>query len=195
LVDLLKSALFRGGLTAETLDTLLSGENEVIQEESALPAAYNTNTWEDNFGMTQSLPVVMKAPRQYEASPDSDNTAVGDSLQHRPQPHSYNRVYSFGQPDSSIDTPLKDDDFQTLSNPRVPTHDQRTVLITNLSEHTTHKDLVGIIRGGRLLDIFLRNDRSATVSFVEGAHEFLAYAKRNDIYLHTKRVSKIGTIA
>lgn len=60
--------------------------------------------------------------------------------------------------------------------------------ITNLSERTTHKDLAGIIRGGRLLDIFLRSDRSATVSFVEGAADFLAYAKRNDIYLHTKRL-------
>jgi hypothetical protein len=58
-----------------------------------------------------------------------------------------------------------------------------------LSDHTTHKDLAGIIRGGRLLDIHLRNDRSATVSFVEGAADFLTYAKRNDIYLHTKRVS------
>jgi hypothetical protein len=62
------------------------------------------------------------------------------------------------------------------------------VYITNLSERTTHKDLAGIIRGGRLLDIFLRSDRSATVSFVEGAADFLAYAKRNDIYLHTKRL-------
>lgn len=39
------------------------------------------------------------------------------------------------------------------------------------------------------MDIFLRHDRSATISFVEGASEFLAYAKRNDIYLHMKRVS------
>lgn len=189
MVDLLKSALFRGGLTAETLDTLLSGESGVAQEEEVPPAAYNTNSWDEAFVRPQPVPVTMKSPRHFEPSPDSDNTAVGDTLQPRPQPHSYHRVYSFGQPDSSIDTPSKDDDFQTSSNQRVPTHDQRTVLINNLSDRATHKDLVGIIRGGRLLDIFLRNDRSATISFVEGAQEFLAYAKRNDIYLHTKRVS------
>lgn len=74
---------------------------------------------------------------------------------------------------------------------RIPVHDQRSVFITNLPEHTTHKDLVGVVRGGRLLDIFLRSDRSATISFVEGAANFLFYAKRSDLYLHTKRVSDV----
>ncbi|KAF2786137.1 hypothetical protein K505DRAFT_368477 [Melanomma pulvis-pyrius CBS 109.77] len=184
---LLKSALFRGGLTAETLNTLLSGENEVAQEKEVPPAAYNTSSWEEAFVRPQPVPVTMKPPRHFESSPDSDNTAVGDTLQPR-QPHSYHGVYSFGQPDSSIDTTSKGDDFQASSNQRVPIHDQRTILINNLSDRATHKDLVGIIRGGRLLDIFLRNDRSATISFVEGAQEFLAYAKRKDIYLHTKRL-------
>lgn len=86
--------------------------------------------------------------------------------------------------------PDDEDDDQTQSPSRhIPLPAQRTIFITNLSERTTHKDLVSVIRGGRLLDIFLRNDRSATISFVEGAAEFLAYVKRNDIYLQTKRVS------
>ena len=91
---------------------------------------------------------------------------------------------------AGLDIPPEGDDDQYQEHAqRIPLHDQRTILITNLSERTTHKDLASIIRGGRLLDIFLRNDRSATISFVEGAAEFLAYAKRNDIYLHMKRVS------
>ncbi|KAF2473498.1 uncharacterized protein BDR25DRAFT_283070 [Lindgomyces ingoldianus] len=180
---LLKNALFRGGLTAETLETLLSGENGMSED----PAAYS-NTCEEAFRRPKPVAVTMTGTRSSDASPDSENTAVADGLQPRTHSNSYNRVYSFGQPDSSIDTPDKDDDFQSLVNHRVPTHDQRTVLITNLSDRTTHKDLTNIIRGGRLLDIFLRNDRSATVSFVEGAQDFLTYAKKNDIYLHTKRL-------
>jgi hypothetical protein len=91
---------------------------------------------------------------------------------------------------ASLDSPADDDDDNDQGPAqRIPLHDQRTVLITNLSDRTTHHDLTTIVRGGRLLDIFLRNDRSATISFVEGAAEFLAYAKRNDIYLHMKRVS------
>jgi len=71
-------------------------------------------------------------------------------------------------------------------------NEQRTLLIKNLSDRVTHKDLVDVVRGGALLDVYLRsNDRSASVSFVEGAaaQMFLAYAKRNDIYIHGKRVS------
>ncbi|KAF2107915.1 hypothetical protein BDV96DRAFT_290206 [Lophiotrema nucula] len=189
---LLKNALFRGGLTVETLETLLAGESGAVQEEPVTyhtPSSHDNSAWEETFSRPKPTPVVMTVPRSSDASPDSDNTAVGDGLQPRSQPHSYNRVYSFGQPDSSIESPEKDDEFNEMSHQgRVPVHDQRTVLIANLSDRTTHKDLTTIIRGGRLLDIFLRNDRTATVSFVEGAHDFLAYAKRNDVYLHTKRL-------
>ena len=65
-------------------------------------------------------------------------------------------------------------------------------MIKNLSDRATHKDIVGIVRGGAVLDIYLRtNDRSASISFVEGvaAQAFMNYAKRNDIYIHGKRVS------
>jgi len=74
-------------------------------------------------------------------------------------------------------------------------NEQRTLLIKNLSDRVTHKDIVDVVRGGALLDIYLRsNDKSASVSFVEGAAAlaFLAYAKRNDIYIHGKRVSKFS---
>ena len=109
-------------------------------------------------------------------------------------------VYGYGRPravqhgssDSvrreAIDNVSAEQPVQTPAQ-RIPLHDQRTVLISNLPERSTHKDLTGIIRGGRLLDIFLRSDRTATVSFVEGAADFLAYAKRTDVYLHMKRVS------
>ncbi|KAH7139202.1 hypothetical protein B0J11DRAFT_575121 [Dendryphion nanum] len=186
--NLLKSVLFRGGLTTETLHTLLSGEVGTADDLSGYD--YNNSAWEQKFITPHSVPVTVTTPtpRSSELSPDSENTAVGDGLvQPRSRPRGYNRERSFNQSESSLDGPDRDDN-RSSSIRRVPTHDQRTVLITNLSDRTTHKDLVGIIRGGRLLDIFLRNDRSATVSFVEGAAEFLAYTKRNDIYLHTKRL-------
>ncbi|KAF2828511.1 carbon-nitrogen hydrolase [Ophiobolus disseminans] len=180
---LLKSALFRGGLTNETLDTLLEGENGVTAS-NASHYDYHTNKAHPQAGTSFS-----SANHSFhnEASPVSDDTAIGRSLHSHAQPRSgFQRMASYEQPGSSIDTPTKGSDDKDAQ--RVPLHDQRTVHITNLSDRTTHKDLAGIIRGGRLLDIFLRNDRSATVSFVEGAAEFLAYAKRNDIYLHTKRL-------
>lgn len=112
----------------------------------------------------------------------------------------YSRQYSFGHDDSSIlSEPDKED--QSLHTPRIPKQqqyaraEQRTVLVKNLSDRTTHKDIVDIIRGGAVLDIFLRStERSASVSFIEGAaaQDFMNYVRRNDIYIHGKRVSEIN---
>ena len=69
--------------------------------------------------------------------------------------------------------------------------EQRTVLVKNLSDRATHKDIVDFVRGGLVLDVYLRSyERSASISFVEGsaAQEFMSHAKRNDIYVHGKRV-------
>lgn len=67
--------------------------------------------------------------------------------------------------------------------------ERRTLYFGSLAERTTYRDLFSIIKGGKILSANLRPDRSATVTFVDGAAEFFAWAKRNDIYLNTKRVS------
>ena len=95
----------------------------------------------------------------------------------------FNDYQGCGHPDSD-----NEHDQHIAHRERFHIQDQRTLLVTNLSDRTTHKDLATVVRGGRLLEIYIRNDRSATISFVEGAAEFLAYTRRNDIYLHTKRV-------
>ncbi|EDU51246.1 conserved hypothetical protein [Pyrenophora tritici-repentis Pt-1C-BFP] len=186
------SALFRGGLSAETLETLLQGENGATSEA---PSIYDYDS-EHITARSGAGTGVGNASTRYMQG--SDNTAVSYGLQSKACPQSVPRVASYGEHESFMagpDSPADDDDddddddekYQEHAQ-RIPLHDQRTVLITNLSERTTHKDLASIVRGGRLLDIFLRNDRSATISFGEGAAEFLAYAKRNDIYLHMKRL-------
>lgn len=65
---------------------------------------------------------------------------------------------------------------------------QRTLYFAGLPEGTTYKDLISVVKGGKLLNVTMRSERSATVSFVDGATDFLAWAKRNDIYIHHKRV-------
>lgn len=72
--------------------------------------------------------------------------------------------------------------------------EQRTIQMKGLSDRVVHKDIIDIVRGGALLDIYLRaNDKSASVSFVEGsaAQAFMLYVKRNDVYIHEKRVSRL----
>jgi hypothetical protein len=179
---LLKSALYRGGLTNETLETLLEGESGAAATDEASYYNYNPKR---TFPQSQSMSTGLSSQHHKESLPTSNHMAIGSGPPHAGS----QRGVSYGQPVSSICTSTKEDDDDHEHTQRVPVHDQRTVLITSLPERTTHKDLVGIVRGGRLLDIFLRNDRTATVSFVEGAADFLAYVKRNDIYLNTKRVS------
>ncbi|KAL8733654.1 MAG: hypothetical protein Q9181_003512 [Wetmoreana brouardii] len=73
-----------------------------------------------------------------------------------------------------------------------PKQDRRTIILNNLPDRTTHKDIISILRGGSLLDVYLRpQEKAASVSFVEStaAEEFLAYVKRNDVYIHNRRVT------
>ena len=68
---------------------------------------------------------------------------------------------------------------------------KRTVLLSNLPEGATHANVVDAVRGGMLLDIYLRtHDRAASVSFLEEAHaqEFYRHVKRHDLYVRGKRV-------
>jgi hypothetical protein len=89
----------------------------------------------------------------------------------------------------------KDDGFTTehegngnARNGNADTAEKRTLLITNLPENAMHAELMPYISGGALLDIYIRDNRTATLSFISGAREFLAYAKRTDMYLRTKRL-------
>ena len=157
-------------MTVETLDTLLSGESAVHDDSNAY--ATHSHPWEETFVRPKPAPVTMSRPQVADSPPTSDDITVGESLaQPRRGYRPDNKLHSYGQT-SSFEPSEKDEGVQESIH-RVPLHDQRTVLITNLSDRTTHKDLAGIVRGGRILDIFLRNDRSATISFVEGAGMFV----------------------
>lgn len=97
--------------------------------------------------------------------------------------------------DISWDPDLDKDDGNLVvprfERKRYAREEQRTILAKNLSDRSTHKDLAEIARGGLVLDIYLRtNERSASISFVEGAaaQNFMNYVKRKDIYIHGRRV-------
>ncbi|KAH6616802.1 carbon-nitrogen hydrolase [Boeremia exigua] len=190
---LLKSALFRGGLTMDTLNTLLASESEATDHT----AQYGHGSSEKIFFRPDTVPNTTRisyndvSPRNNDSSHSSDETETLSDHLSLPQPRPLQRTNSIDETESCIDNCVEEEQDHRQDyghRERIPVRDQRTILISNLAERTTHKDITGIIRGGRLLDIFLRNDRSATVSFVEGAANFLAHIKRNDIYLHAKRL-------
>lgn len=107
----------------------------------------------------------------------------------------YSRHNSSAQDDSSFSPELERDE-NYLGPPRPERQQyarsaQRTITVKNLSDRTTHKDIIAFVRGGTVLDVYLRpHERSASISFVEGyaAQAFLTYARRKDFYVHGKRV-------
>lgn len=71
---------------------------------------------------------------------------------------------------------------------------QRTVMIRGLPDRVTHHDITDAVRGGALLDIFLRaREHMASISFIEefAAQEFLHYVKQHGLYIAGKRVEAL----
>jgi len=68
-----------------------------------------------------------------------------------------------------------------------------TLYLAGLAKQTTYRDLLSVIKGGKIVSMAFRPERNAVVTFLEGAADFLAWVKREDLYLHSKRVSDVLT--
>ena len=70
-------------------------------------------------------------------------------------------------------------------------HDDRSVVLRGLSPFTTLADIAKVVRGGIVLNMFIRaRERSAHIAFVEPlvAEKFIMHHKRNDLYIKGKRI-------
>lgn len=82
---------------------------------------------------------------------------------------------------------------QALARPHYERQCARSILLSKLPDNTTHADITDAVRGGRLLDIYLRpTDHTAAVSFLlaADARVFYDHVKRHDLYINHKRVSR-----
>lgn len=191
---ILRDALLRGGLNQTTLDLLITGADTQQEQEDS--------SWDQTtFARPTPVSVSITKPSDYKASPDPVETFGNGTTNGFLQSHDpYRRSYSFGAVESMASYNDKDDGFvqddsdikgingNWRDGARPGPNDKRTILFTNLPERTTHAELTSKVKGGILLDIYVRNDRTATVSFVSGAEAFLNYAKRQDIYIRTKYI-------
>jgi hypothetical protein len=67
----------------------------------------------------------------------------------------------------------------------------RTISIQGVSQFVTLADLAGVIRGGIVLNMYIRaRDRTALISFADplAAEKFIMHARRSDIYIKGKRL-------
>ncbi|PLB48042.1 hypothetical protein P170DRAFT_510737 [Aspergillus steynii IBT 23096] len=173
----LKESLLNGGLSTESLDVLIYGptlretqpnqgvirENPMGRREVSSPSVDYHHERSNNHGLSTN----------YDDDDDDDDDE--DGLMD-PQ-----------------DSDGKDDceESSRTTGSFAGTADRRTVLIRNLPDRVTHKDLVENMRGGALLHIYLRaREHLASVSFVEeaDAQGFLQHAKNYGFYVAGRRV-------
>lgn len=202
MIDRLKDSLLKGGLSTENLDVSAPRDNT---------ARFATEGKRAN-GLPQVLiygsAIHETQPKQSFAReyPMGRCAASTPSFDHH-QNHSINHELSTHCDDDDDDD---DDDEDGLIDPQdsdgkddceessrttgscAGTNDRRTVLIRNLPDRVTHKDLVENMRGGALLHIYLRaREHLASISFVEesDAQGFLQHAKNCGFYVVGRRVS------
>jgi hypothetical protein len=68
----------------------------------------------------------------------------------------------------------------------------RTICISNLAPDTTHSDITSVIRGGLILDLYVRyRENWAAVSFYSehDARAFFDYVQKHGLYVKQKQVS------
>lgn len=187
----LREALRAGGLPDESLDILIA------------PASHNTmhpppGLWHDDKASSYiGTSKWMKMSNEPQPFPSTAPPSTG------PRATSRTTFYGDLRRDSAVapqvllsqDEAFEDDmisictetpeDYdhgwcEQQQQPRKGPRQDHTLLLSPLPDGTSHKEITNIVRGGRLLQIWIRTkERSACVTFAEGAAAFLAYSKRN----------------
>ncbi|EPE30191.1 hypothetical protein GLAREA_12914 [Glarea lozoyensis ATCC 20868] len=194
----LRRNLFRGGIAEETLAVLIKddtplAENEAnatsLQADSLTGVGLNSHSLPTNGGQDYTYGRNANyTPRNSDLRQQNTNGFQGqfqtnDDFSYMPD-----------GPDGFYDEGSGNHDSQSKTQTQRQQYDKfakRTVQLANLHEMTTHADIVDVVRGGMLLDIYLRShDRTASISFLEEAHaqDFFRHVKRHDLYVRGKRV-------
>ncbi|ROW12113.1 hypothetical protein VMCG_00378 [Cytospora schulzeri] len=196
----LRQNLLRGGVGEETID-LLSQDDATIEEQRATAAPAPTNMADPHVDVHPSVPP--QAPVQ-----DFRGVRNGNGLDnYKPHSKAYGHVHTHEVPDwADVDAAEDDesdsgggpvDDYQNPAynhqasmRPFYERQCARSILLTNLAEGVTHGDITEAVRGGQLLDIYMRPDRAVTVSFLlaSDARAFFDHVRRHDLYIRHKRV-------
>lgn len=206
----LKDALLSGGIPPETLVFLVGGSLEAPRKDSG----FAPNAWAEMpentakpLMYTPKSSFMRNEPQLFQPFDHGSSRSMSGgateyqgrrisnySLQVPHQGLTWQQRRDFGDSNS----PMGFDDMgyesaamdynQTQGVSRLRSKEKRTLLISGLSEFITYKDLTNVIRGGMVLYIDMRKDRTATVFMLEGAAEFLAHVKRHDLYVQSKRV-------
>nr|OQO28767.1 hypothetical protein B0A51_02536 [Rachicladosporium sp. CCFEE 5018]OQO32466.1 hypothetical protein B0A51_00255 [Rachicladosporium sp. CCFEE 5018] len=176
--DALKAALIQGGVTIETLELLVGHVHHDERKDSA------TDLWTTSGAKQPDLS--HRPTFRSNSVPEVPYMTTSNYLAHAhtaryhpTRPDAYQRKWSYphaGTPpidDEDEDNLSLDGDVTALDDVSNAQHngkvqDHRTLYFAGLSERTTYKDLLAVIKGGKLLSVLMRGS-GATVSFYSGA--------------------------
>ncbi|KAF7556124.1 hypothetical protein G7Z17_g1574 [Cylindrodendrum hubeiense] len=162
----LRENLLRGGIDEDTI-AILSNEEPSSEQSQATTLDYDTASHPDKQYEQVSKTPSLGNPRR--TSQDYTNPSFK-----RRHGANWDEVDSFSENASmSIDSsiggvPVTGSTICTSTppSPQVDRLATRTILLCNLAEGVTHADITAAIRGGQLLDVYLRHrDRTASVSW------------------------------
>lgn len=188
--------MVNGGVSPETLDVLIrtpiAAEHSGYGDEAANEEEARTRTqW--------SVEAAVFVP-----APQPTHEQQSRHVPHKtwaPDPHSPTLSpdsYDFEDEKSSVTSSDKQDVADEYTEKQYKlyknNHERRSLVLKGISNKTTLADVANVIRGGQLLNLYLRpRERTAQVTFVDpaAAEAFFTYSKRADLYICDKRVSVV----
>ncbi|KAK3380367.1 hypothetical protein B0T24DRAFT_191760 [Lasiosphaeria ovina] len=203
----LRRNLLRGGVGEETVD-LLSQDDHTIQDgRSQAPSPSKADVTDDG-GARLNTPTPQPStafldqpkPRTYgyrNGNGYSGNDTAGATHKYSDRPAwADHDAEPEDEEDVSCDSPVESPGGaaapkQQGQKPQFVRQCMRTIQLQNLAEGITHADITSVVRGGMVLDVFLRaHERSATVSFLDAmdAKRFYDHVRKHDLYIKNKRV-------
>ncbi|KAK2879319.1 hypothetical protein FQN49_000982 [Arthroderma sp. PD_2] len=192
----LKRALYQGGVEQSSIETLIKDSNE-SHAASTTHGDCSSTGYSGGAHLPTSSSEGTEPAIKY-STPVNSRSGTGA---HRPTFNDRStKVYAEEQSsmhhgsfdnndddsfpsDDRLESPIFRDGPSPLAASKHPVNgaENRTVSIKNVPERATHRDITAAVRGGALVDVFLRSrDHMASVSFAEpkAAQEFYTYAKR-----------------
>lgn len=201
-----------------TFHQLLSQDDATIEREAPPPTTHipiESHNYGPSFESPSSAGDHVQVPRGPPRSHGGYNTEFKSHDHQQQQHHTQHHAHTQELPDWADDADEEDSaaDIGHIGNshsqgfaepiavsqangrPFYERQCARSILLSNLADGTTHADITQAIRGGQLIDIYLRpHDRTAAVSFLlsADAHAFLNNVRRHDLYIRQKRVRTSG---
>jgi len=188
----LRSALLAGGATPETLDALINSP-PVLKQPSGHPWCTDAPVFVPAASQSfQKCVNRTSSPRDGPTGPSLISISP-DSFEFEDEKSSFTSSEKL----EGVTEDCGEEQETRLEEITLDKgHEDRTLLLKGLSNRTTLADIAKAVRGGQVLNLYIREqERTAHVSFVNplAAKAFLIYAKRADLYVSGKRVSSPST--